>query len=167
MRKSLGSKRKEMSEEHIATVTRLFGGFVEAQMASVLDVEGKEIRRQVVTQGETPPAAREGGKVKLVPLSRVFSNEAFGYCTITVERPLRDEQGEVVLGIKGKQKGKPQAGWGATRYRERAAVGSGGIPTSCARCCPMFPMRGSTKRRRRSATKSRSTGTSMCSSRRA
>jgi type I restriction enzyme M protein len=30
MRKSLGSKRKEMSDEHIAEVTRLFGEFIEA-----------------------------------------------------------------------------------------------------------------------------------------
>src|ERR1700680_4888366 len=32
MRKSLGSKRKEMSNEHIATVTKLFGDFVEAKL---------------------------------------------------------------------------------------------------------------------------------------
>ena len=42
------------------------------------------------------------------PVSRIFPNESFGYRTITVERPLRDEQGNVVLGTKGKQKGKPQ-----------------------------------------------------------
>src|SRR5947209_4980627 len=30
MRKSLGSKRKELSDEHIAEITRLFGGFKEA-----------------------------------------------------------------------------------------------------------------------------------------
>ena len=77
MRKSLGSKRKEMSDEHIATVTKLFGEFVEAE---------------------------EDGK----PISRIFSNADFGYTTITVERPLRDEVGNVVLGTKGKQKGKPQ-----------------------------------------------------------
>ena len=35
-------------------------------------------------------------------------NEDFGYTTITVERPLRDAQGQPVLGAKGKQKGKPQ-----------------------------------------------------------
>jgi len=109
MRKSLGSKRKEMSDEHIATVTRLFGNFVEAQLATVQDVEGKEIERQVVNHGEPPPVAPEGGKVKFAPLSRIFLNEAFGYRTITVERPLRDEQGMIVLGTKGKQKGKPQA----------------------------------------------------------
>lgn len=77
MRKSLGSKRKELSEEHIAEITRLFGGFVETE------VDGK-------------------------PISRIFSNSDFGYRTITVERPLRDDQGKIVLGSKGKLKGKLQ-----------------------------------------------------------
>ncbi|MDZ7655833.1 MAG: class I SAM-dependent DNA methyltransferase [Sulfurimicrobium sp.] len=77
MRKSLGSKRKEMSDEQIAEVTRLFGGFVESEQ------DGK-------------------------PISRIFRNEDFGYRTITVERPLRDAAGKIVLGEKGKQKGKPQ-----------------------------------------------------------
>jgi len=78
MRKSLGSKRKEMSDEHIAKVTQLFGEFIEVE---------------------------EDGK----PISRIFNNADFGYTTITVERPLRDEAGNIVLGAKGKQKGKPQA----------------------------------------------------------
>lgn len=78
MRKSLGSKRKELSDAHIERITRLFGDFVEAQ-----DADGK-------------------------PLSRIFDNEDFGYHSITVERPLRDEHGQIVLGSKGKQKGKPQ-----------------------------------------------------------
>ncbi len=77
MRKSLGSKRKELSDAHIDQITRLFGDFVEAGL------DGK-------------------------PISRIFSNEEFGYRTITVERPLRDAAGKVVLGEKGKQKGKPQ-----------------------------------------------------------
>ena len=42
-----------------------------------------------------------------VPISRVFTNEAFGYRTITVERPGRDAAGKIVLGTKGKGKGKP------------------------------------------------------------
>ncbi len=109
MRKSLGSKRKEMSEEQIADVTRLFGSFVEAQLATVLDADGKEVSRVVVDAGDKAPQAPEGGKVKLAPLSRIFPNEAFGYRTITVERPLRDEKGKIVLGTKGKQKGKAQA----------------------------------------------------------
>jgi type I restriction enzyme M protein len=77
MRKSLGSKRKEMSNDHIATITRLFGDFVEAEK------DGK-------------------------PISRIFRNQDFGYTTITVERPQRDVAGNIVLGQKGKQKGKPQ-----------------------------------------------------------
>lgn len=53
MRKSLGEKRKEISQEQIAEITRLYG------------------------------ECAEGDKVN------VFSNEAFGYLRITVERPLR------------------------------------------------------------------------------
>jgi len=109
MRKSLGSKRKEMSDEHIATVTRLFGEFAEARLATVLDAEGKEVDRVVVKAGEAEPAAPDGGKVKLAPLSRIFANADFGYRTITVERPLRDVGGNIILGLRGKAKGKPQA----------------------------------------------------------
>ena len=53
MRKSLGNKRKEISEEQIADLTRLYGAFEEG------------------------------------PCSKIFSNEAFGFLRITVERPLR------------------------------------------------------------------------------
>lgn len=113
MRKSLGSKRKEMSEAHIATVTRLFGAFTEAELITVLDADGKPVGPNngepvLVTGTDTPPAAPEGGRLKRVPISRLFRHEEFGYTTLTVERPLRDEQGQVVLGLKGKQKGKPQ-----------------------------------------------------------
>jgi type I restriction enzyme M protein len=109
MRKSLGSKRKEMSEEQIADVTRLFGSFAEAQLATLFDAEGKETGHAIVVAGDNPPPTPEGGKVKLAPLSRIFPNQAFGYRTITVERPLHDDKGKIVLGEKGKQKGKPQA----------------------------------------------------------
>ncbi|SIT36583.1 type I restriction-modification methylase M subunit, N-6 DNA Methylase [Paraburkholderia ribeironis] len=109
MRKSLGSKRREMSDEQIATVTRLFGDFVEAELATVLDAKGAEVGRWVVPAGSNAPDLPAGGTVKSVPISRIFRNQDFGYTTITVERPLRDEQGNIVLGVKGKQKGKPQA----------------------------------------------------------
>jgi type I restriction enzyme M protein len=109
MRKSLGSKRKQMSDNQIAEVTQLFGAFVEAELATVLDASGKEVGRHVVREGETSPTAPEGGKVKLAPLSRIFENASFGYRTITVERPLRDEDGKIVLGQRGKAKGKQQA----------------------------------------------------------
>ena len=78
MRKSLGSKRKELSPEHIDEITRLFGSFEKAEQ------DGK-------------------------PISRIFRTEDFGYRTITLERPLRDEAGHVVLGQRGKTKGQPQA----------------------------------------------------------
>jgi type I restriction enzyme M protein len=42
-----------------------------------------------------------------VPISRIFKNRDFGYSTITVERPERDDKGKVVLATKGKTKGKP------------------------------------------------------------
>jgi len=77
MRKSLGSKRKELSPEHIDEITTLFG--------------------------KCKKATHDG-----VPISRIFKNSEFGYRTITVERPLRDAAGKIVLGTKGKLKGQPQ-----------------------------------------------------------
>ena len=76
MRKSLGSKRKELSDAHIEEITRLFGQFIETEQ------DGK-------------------------PISRIFRNSDFGYRTITVERPERDKAGRIVLGQRGKAKGKP------------------------------------------------------------
>ena len=122
MRKSLGSKRKEMGQQDIDTITRLFGDFAEAQVATMLDGVGKDVGRVVVRSGEQAPAAPEGGKVKLAPLSHIFPNEAFGYRTITVERPLRDQQGKVALGERGKGKGKPQAD-SALRDTENVPLG--------------------------------------------
>ncbi|MDG2518098.1 type I restriction-modification system subunit M [Lysobacter soli] len=108
MRKSLGSKRKEMGETHLKEVTRLFGDFTEADLATVLDADGNEVGRQVLRAGDAEPAVPSGGKLKRAPLSRRFKNEAFGYTTITVERPLHDEAGNIVKFEKGKQKGQPQ-----------------------------------------------------------
>lgn len=110
MRKSLGSKRKEMSDEHIFTVTRLFGDFTEAECISVFDAAGQLVGEpHLIAKTDTPPKAPAGGSLKRVPIARIFKNEDFGYTTITVERPLKDEAGKPVLGSKGKQKGKPQA----------------------------------------------------------
>src|SRR5690606_34533037 len=64
MRKSLGSKRKELSQDHINQIVKLFGNFKESQL------DGK-------------------------PISRIFKNQSFGYHTITVERPQRNEKGKV------------------------------------------------------------------------
>jgi type I restriction enzyme M protein len=109
MRKSLGSKRKQMGEMHIDTVTRLFGDFTEAELVTVIDTAGNaQGEPQLVTGTDTAPDVPEGGRLKRVPISRIFKNEDFGYTTITVERPLKDEAGNVVLGLKGKQRGQPQ-----------------------------------------------------------
>lgn len=108
MRKSLGSKRKELSEEHIAEITKLFGSFENTSQVIVLDAKGNELRRVVLHDGVEAPTAPEGGKVKVVPVAKIFKNEDFGYRTITVERPLRDEKGKLILGTKGKLKGQQQ-----------------------------------------------------------
>ncbi|MFC5531017.1 type I restriction-modification system subunit M [Cohnella yongneupensis] len=77
MRKSLGSKRKELTLEHIDEITQIFGSFKETE---------------------------KNGK----PISLIFDNTDFGYRSITIERPLRDEYGKIVIVEKGKQKGKQQ-----------------------------------------------------------
>jgi type I restriction enzyme M protein len=86
----------------------MFGEFAEVNQAIVLDAAGKEVSRKLLMEGAALPKPPEGGKVKTLPISKVFRNEEFGYQTITVERPLRDAAGKVVLGEKGKLKGKPQ-----------------------------------------------------------
>lgn len=108
MRKSLGSKRREMADEHIATITKLFGGAFEAELATVLDADGDVVEERVVPEDEPAPEPPEGGRVKRRPLSLMVPNAAFGYRQITVERPLRDERGRIVTNARGKQKGKPQ-----------------------------------------------------------
>src|SRR4029077_14092715 len=55
MRKSLGSKCKEMSPEQIDDVTRLFGSFVEAGLATFFDAEGKQIASAIVIAGDKTP----------------------------------------------------------------------------------------------------------------
>ena len=109
MRKSLGSKRKELGPQHIRDITRLLGDFLAAEQAVVIDKDGKEIDRTVLFDDVPVPQAPEGGRVKRVPVSKILDNTDFGYRTITVERPLRDEQGNDVLSSKGKNKGKVQA----------------------------------------------------------
>jgi type I restriction enzyme M protein len=108
MRKALGSKRKEMSDDHIKDVTRMFGDFVEASLVNVLDADGKEVSRAIVDDCDAVPKAPAGGSVKQVPVSKIMRIADFGYRTITVERPLVDESGKPVLGDRGKLKGKKQ-----------------------------------------------------------
>jgi type I restriction enzyme M protein len=73
MRKSLGSKRKELGDGDIEQIMKLYGDF---------------------QNGEH---------------SKIFDAKEFGYTTLTIERPLRDEAGNIVLSSKGKSKGQPMA----------------------------------------------------------
>jgi type I restriction enzyme M protein len=93
MRKSLGSKRKELGDDHIATITRLFGEAKEVY----LDADGKPLSAKSLKAG-----------AKGTPLSRIFKTTDFGYRTITVERPERDAKGNIVKETKGKRKGQPK-----------------------------------------------------------
>ena len=83
MRKSLGSKRNEMSEQDIATITRTFGAF-EVVDARELDkpVEQKSNRGR---QSANPKA-----EVVKTFSSKIFATHEFGYRRITIERPLRE-----------------------------------------------------------------------------
>ncbi len=135
MRKSLGSKRKELSNEHIAEITTLFGKFEEA------DDDNK-------------------------PISRILKNEAFGYRTITVERPLRDADGKINLGDKGKLKGKPQPD-PKLRDTENVPLRRMLEPTFSVRSCHTHPMLGLIMKGRKSVTRSSLIGTFTCSNHRA
>jgi type I restriction enzyme M protein len=83
MRKSLGSKRNEMSEQDIATITRTFGAF-EVVDARELDkpAEQKSNRGR---QSANPKA-----EVAKTFSSKIFATHEFGYRRITIERPLRE-----------------------------------------------------------------------------
>ena len=72
MHKSLGSKRKELGNDHIEQIIKLYGAFEENEH------------------------------------SKIFDAQEFCYTTVTVERPLKDENGDIVLLARGKNKGKPQ-----------------------------------------------------------
>ena len=82
MRKSLGSKRNEMSEDDIKTITRSFGDF-EVVDARVLD-KPEEVKSNRGRQAANPKA--EPAKTFA---SKIFQTHEFGYRRLTIERPLR------------------------------------------------------------------------------
>ncbi len=67
MRKSLGNKRNQLSEEQIADIARIYGGF-----------RHNDTRRLTVD-----------GEQQEVVVSKLFDNREFGYAKMVVERPLR------------------------------------------------------------------------------
>jgi type I restriction enzyme M protein len=88
MRKSLGSKRNEMDEADIATITRCFGNF-EVVDARELDKPAEQKsnrgRRSSSATGANPKT--EAPKTFA---SKIFNTHEFGYRRISIERPLRE-----------------------------------------------------------------------------
>ncbi len=82
MRKSLGSKRNEMSEDDAKTIIRSFGDF-EVVDARVLD-KPEEVKSNRGRQSANPTTA----PAKTFA-SKIFATHEFGYRRITIERPLR------------------------------------------------------------------------------
>jgi type I restriction enzyme M protein len=73
MRKSMGSKRKQLNPKTVNRIVKLFYSMEPSMF--VRDLEDKD----------------------------------FGYTTITIERPLRDEAGQLIISTKGKNKGQVQS----------------------------------------------------------
>ena len=82
MRKSLGSKRNEMNDDDIKTITKSFGDFevVDARVLDKLD-EVKSNRGRQAANPKAEPAKTFA--------SKIFATHEFGYRRITIERPLR------------------------------------------------------------------------------
>ena len=73
MRRSLGNKRNEISDDQIADLTRIHGSFTDGETRDITDED------PVTHQPRTRPRV----------ISKLFDNDDFGYRKITVERPLR------------------------------------------------------------------------------
>ncbi len=82
MRKSLGSKRNEMSEHDIRTITRCFGDFAEVQQTLDKPADSKSNRSK--------PAEHPKAAAPKTFASKLFASHEFGYRRITIERPLRE-----------------------------------------------------------------------------
>jgi type I restriction enzyme M protein len=83
MRKSLGSKRNEMSEQDIAIITRTFGQF-EVVDARALDKPTEQKSNRGRQSANPKPEATK------TFASKIFATHEFGYRRITIERPLRE-----------------------------------------------------------------------------
>jgi len=88
MRKSLGSKRNQMSSEDIALITRTFGNF-EVVDATTLDKLGlNKPAEQKSSRGRQ--AANPKVEAPKTFASKIFASHEFGYRRISIERPLRE-----------------------------------------------------------------------------
>ena len=82
MRKSLGSKRNEMSEDDIKTIIRSFGDF-EVMDARTLD-KPADVKSNRGRQSASPKT-----ETTKTFASKIFNSYEFGYRRVTIERPLR------------------------------------------------------------------------------
>ncbi len=83
MRKSLGSKRNEMDENDISTVTRTFGAF------DIVDARELDKPAEQKTNRGRQSANLKNETAKTFA-SNIFHTHEFGYRRITIERPLRE-----------------------------------------------------------------------------
>ena len=83
MRKSLGSKRKEMGEEDIKIITRTYGTF-----ETVDNLELDKPAEVKSNRGRQSENGNGNGSPKTFG-SKIFKSHEFGYRRITIERPLR------------------------------------------------------------------------------
>tara|TARA_R110000868_G_scaffold258137_14_gene515465 strand:- start:9015 stop:11306 length:2292 start_codon:yes stop_codon:yes gene_type:complete len=83
MRKSLGSKRHEMSEDDIAEITKCFGKFEEVKTQTLDKPQEQKSNRG--RQSANPKAEDEK-----TFSCKIFDTHEFGYRRITIERPLRE-----------------------------------------------------------------------------
>ncbi len=65
-------------------------------------------KRKFINEEQIARIAREVADFKESETCKIFPTTAFGYRRVTIERPLKDEHGKVVVGTRGKQKGQPQ-----------------------------------------------------------
>lgn len=87
MRKSLGSKRNQLSDEHIKIITRSFGDFEAVEPKSL-----EELGLEKPSEAKSNRGRQASSQKKEAPktfASKIFKNHEFGYRRITIERPLR------------------------------------------------------------------------------
>lgn len=83
MRKSLGSKRNQMSEDDIRTITRCFGAF------EVVDARELDKPEEATSTRGRKSANGKKAEIKTFA-SKIFKSHEFGYRRLTIERPLRE-----------------------------------------------------------------------------
>lgn len=89
MRKSLGSKRKELSPDDIESITRLYAAFEDASLIVDGEQAGKVISKEFLKDPSSDVESAARVNAEPVPVSKIYKTTEFGFTTITVERPLR------------------------------------------------------------------------------